>query len=234
MSIAMTLFTCDAPRAGSRVPGASSSKAGRHRSCRSTASLPLHACSPGFPLLTDQDGRALGMLGFFEAFDEPEHVTGMLQAAVRGSTSGMPLKSSGPRARLIRGTSTAPTWGLSSTPRILMEPYNRPYYPRLWESAGFRPLETFYSKRVDRVESAADELQPILDRQLRRGYRLRTIDLRRFEDELSVLHRLSTAIFAQNFLYEEISLADFSGNVLSLAILDPSRPGADCYVAAGC
>jgi len=72
-----------------------------------------------------------------------------------------------------------------------------------------RPCESYYSKRVESVAAAAGEMQPIADRVLRRGYALRPIDLGRFEAELEILHRLSTAIFAENFLYEPISLDDF-------------------------
>ncbi len=160
------------------------------------------------PTLTDRDGRPLGMLGFFEALDEPEHVAALFRGAIRW------LHERG--ASEIVGPMDGDTWhryrlnvGPFQQPPFLMEPYNRPYYQRLWESAGFRLFASYYSKRVDKVELAARELRPILDRQLRHGYRLRTIDLGRFEDELAILHRLSTAIFAENFLYEQISLADF-------------------------
>jgi hypothetical protein len=41
------------------------------------------------------------------------------------------------------------------------------------------------------------------------GYRLRRLDVGRFEEELRLLYRLSCAIFAGNFLYTEISEEEF-------------------------
>ena len=34
-------------------------------------------------------------------------------------------------------------------PPFLLEPYNPPYYPEIWEEAGFQVLARYFSKQVD-------------------------------------------------------------------------------------
>jgi GNAT superfamily N-acetyltransferase len=101
-------------------------------------------------------------------------------------------------------------------PPFLMEPYHPRYYPRLWETAGFRPIEHYYSKAAD-AAAAVQTLARIHQRVLDRGYRLRPIAMNRFREEMEIIYRLSVAIFADNFLYEAISLADF------LKLYEPAR-----------
>jgi GNAT superfamily N-acetyltransferase len=167
------------------------------------------------PVLKDDSQRPLGMLGFFEAEDRPEEVGQLLRHAIRW------LQNQG--VTTIVGPLDGDTWhryrfnvGPFEEPPFLMEPYNPPYYAGLWERAGFRPLENYYSKAADAAAAAAP-LAKIHQRALERGYRLRPIEMHRFEDEIGIIYRLSVAIFAKNFLYEEIALNDF------LQLYEPAR-----------
>jgi hypothetical protein len=92
-----------------------------------------------------------------------------------------------------------------------MEPYNPPYYPELWERCGFRTLETYYSQRVGDVRAFRDGLEAKHERALSAGYTMRQLDQRRFLEELESIYEISRESFASNFLYSEISLADFIG-----------------------
>ena len=160
------------------------------------------------------------MLGFFEAENEPQPIAELL----RTGTDWLRERGVGD----IVGPIDGDTWhryrlnvGPFDRPPFLMEPFNPPYYPDLWRQAGFVPLETYYSKRIDNVLAAHRELQSILDRVVRRGYSLRCLNPRCFEEELTLLHKLSSEIFAENFLYEPISLDDF------LAMYVPMRSVVD-------
>lgn len=173
------------------------------------------------PALRDANGGPVGMLGFFEAEDAPEEVARLLSAGIEW------LHDQG--VRTIVGPIDGDTWhryrfnvGPFDRPPFLMEPYNKPYYGGLWERAGFEPLESYYSMVVDDAHAAGDSLAMIHRRVLDRGYRLRPLEVARFDREMEVIYRLSTAIFAENFLYEDISLDDFLAMYRPFrALIDP-------------
>jgi len=161
--------------------------------------------SPG---LKDPEGAPLGLLGFFEALDRPVETNALLRAATSW------LQDSG--VRRIVGPMDGDTWhryrmnvGPCDAPPFLGEPHNPPYYPQLWENAGFRTLETYFSQQVEDVSAVVPRFEPMLRRVQARGYHLRPIDLRRFDDELRILFDLSRRIFRDNLLYDDISWEEF-------------------------
>jgi GNAT superfamily N-acetyltransferase len=156
------------------------------------------------PALRDPAGRPYGVIGLFEALDRPAAAVELLRAAVGR------LREEG--AGEVVGPMDGDTWhryrlnvGPHDEPPFLMEPYNPAYYPEHWRAAGFEVLEEYYSKRVDDLAGAAEQLAPALDGALAAGYRLEPLRPDRFDAELGRLHRLSRRIFAGNFLYTDIS-----------------------------
>jgi GNAT superfamily N-acetyltransferase len=160
------------------------------------------------PDLRDDAGRALGLLGNFEAHDDCEATTTLLDAAVAW------LRAEG--AATIVGPMDGDTWhryrfnvGPWDDPPFLMEPQQPPYYGRLWEAHGFQPLEGYYSKRVDDAAAVAAQLEPVRRRVENQGYMLRAFRPDRYEDELRLLYELSLEIFADNYLYSPIEWEEF-------------------------
>lgn len=152
--------------------------------------------------------QGLGMIGFFEALPGSEEEVAKLFEASTGW-----LRETG--AADIVGPMDGDTWhkyrlnvGPWEDPPFLMEPWNPPYYPALWESNGFEVLERYLSKRVE-SGPVADFLEPKRQAALAAGYELRRLDPERFDDELRTIHRISIRIFARNFLYTEISEREF-------------------------
>lgn len=171
------------------------------------------------PQLRDEQGRPYGMLGFFEALDRPEAVARLFEEAAAW------LRQAG--AGPIVGPMDGDTWhryrlnvGPFAEPPFLLEPYNPPYYETLWEGWGFRVLERYFSKQVETAAVVA-HLEGRQRAAHEAGYRLRRIDLGRFEDELRLLYRLSKVLFSGNFLYTEIPEEEF------LALYADSRPILD-------
>lgn len=175
------------------------------------------------PTLRDERGLPYGMLGFFEAVEGPQG----REAARRLFDEGISwLRETG--AGAVLGPMDGDTWhkhrlnvGPFDDRPFLMEPYNPPGYPPLWEDAGFQVLERYSSTRVS-TEAVADHLEPKREAALAAGYQLRPLDLGRFDEDLRLLYRLSRLIFAGNFLYTEIPeeefLALYAG---SRRLLDP-------------
>jgi GNAT superfamily N-acetyltransferase len=160
------------------------------------------------PTLTDDDGRPVGMLGFFDAVNNPDAVRALFAAAV------VWLRAH--KAGLIVGPMDGDTWhpyrlnlGPFDMPPFLLEPYNPPFYAALWEAAGFVPLEEYHSKSVSDPAAATTALEPFQQRVIRQGGELRRLDRTRFTDELRVIYELSLRIFASNFLYSAIPWSEF-------------------------
>ena len=160
------------------------------------------------PTLTDDEGRPVGMLGFFEAMNNHGAVHSLFVAAVTWLRAH--------QAGLIVGPMDGDTWhryrlnlGPFDMPPFPLEPYNPPFYAALWEAAGFAPLEEYHSKCVKDPAAAAEALAPFQQRALRQGGELRRLDRKRFTEELRLIYELSLRIFAGNFLYTAIPWPEF-------------------------
>jgi GNAT superfamily N-acetyltransferase len=172
------------------------------------------------PALRDEAGLPIGVLGFFEAMPgNQEAVNALFAAAVHW------LRETG--AGQIVGPMDGDTWhryrlnaGPFNEPPFLLEPYNPPYYPALWEDAGFRVLETYSSTWAD-TAAVARRLEPRHREALAAGYRLRPFTALLFEDELTIIYELSRQVFAGNFLYTEITEDEF------IALYAGARPLID-------
>lgn len=173
------------------------------------------------PALYDEKGAPYGLLGFFEALPgHPEAVSRLFAEAIAW------LRETG--AGPVVGPMDGDTWhryrlnvGPFGDPPFLSEPYNPPYYQRLWEENGFAVLSRYYSKRVDAADVVA-HLEGKHRTALDAGYRLRPLDLLRLPDELRLLYALSRRIFARNFLYTEIPEEEFLALYEGLGnLLDP-------------
>ena len=157
---------------------------------------------------SDDQNRPIGMLGFFASINDVAAAKRCLLAAVEW------LRGRG--CRLIVGPIDGDTWheyrlnvGPWDDPLFLSEPSNPDFYPRLWSESGFRVLESYHSKIVERIDAILPVVQPSLDAAVSKGYQFRPIDLSRFDSELDVIYDLSIASFADNFLYESIERDEF-------------------------
>ena len=175
------------------------------------------------PVLQDAAGLPYGMLGFFEALEDAEAVAALFAAAITW------LRETG--AGTIVGPMDGDTWHRyrlnvgpfppEGEPPFLLEPYNPPYYPALWENAGFRILESYASTWAD-TAAVARRLEPRHREALAAGYRLRPFTGLLFEDELAVIYQLSREVFAGNFLYTEITEDEFIALYAGArAVIDP-------------
>jgi len=158
------------------------------------------------PTLRDENGLPFGMLGFFEALPGSDPAR-LFEASIAW------LREIG--AGAIIGPMDGDTWhkhrlnvGPWDDPPFLLEPWNPPYYPDLWESNGFTVLERYLSKRVE-AGPVADFLEPKRQAALSAGYRLRRLDPGKFREELRMIYSISVRIFARNFLYTDIPEEEF-------------------------
>ena len=145
----------------------------------------------------------IGILGFFEAFDRPEAV-----AALLGMATGW-LRDQ--EAARVVGPIDGDTWhryrwnvGPWDRPPFLMEPWNPPYYARLFEKSGFRPTEEYSSRRIEDVGASAEAIREKHVLAERAGYRFRGTDRGPLTVELRRIHEASLACFRGNPFYSDI------------------------------
>lgn len=149
-----------------------------------------------------------GTIGTFEAFNDPAAAKAVLSAAA------IWLKEQG--AERIIGPMNGDTWhayrfntGPFDDPPFIKEPWNPPYYPALWEAAGFRVIETYDSYIIDEPNQAAANQEKYHVRCMNQGHTFIPVNANNFEDKLPLLHELSCRIFAGNVLYTPVGLEEF-------------------------
>jgi GNAT superfamily N-acetyltransferase len=173
------------------------------------------------PTLRDEAGCPIGMLGEFEACPCPDAVATLFADARRW------FERRG--VRVIVGPMDGDTWhryrinaGPFARAPFHREPFNPPYYADLWERAGFRATESYYSAYVPDVTEALPKLGWMARRALGRGYRLRRLDKSRLHWELKAIHEISRELFRRHAFYTDISWWEFLALKRELVpLLDP-------------
>jgi GNAT superfamily N-acetyltransferase len=148
-----------------------------------------------------------GFFGFFESVDDDEVATALL------ATAGDWLRARGMERVLgPMNFSTNEECGLlidgfETAPRIMM-PHNPRYYARLLDAAG-------YGKAKDLLAYYLDELEPprrLVDGAARiarhRGIVLRSLDMRRFQEELAVIKEIYNSAWERNWGFVPMTEAE--------------------------
>ena len=161
------------------------------------------------PAYNDANGDPLGLIGFFEALDDPDAVNVLFDAAAEE------LRSAG--CRTVIGPIDGDTWhryrinaGPFEMPPFLLEPTNPHYYASLWERSGFTVLESYSSKRIAPISDVTAALSRKFDAARANGYRFEPFDRSDFSSALERIYALSIVIFKDNFLYSDISFEEFT------------------------
>jgi ribosomal protein S18 acetylase RimI-like enzyme len=183
-----------------------------------------HASAMVNARLKDQDGAAVGIVGFFECVDDAAVARELL-----GHACDWLRMQHG--ARRIWGPMQFDVWhgyrlmtrGFE-TDTFFGEPYNKPYYPALFESSGFAVRKIWYSVAISGRKALSGLLEPWREdhaRVLREGYRFAPIDLQ----DASAVAVLQSAIEGsyRNFLgLTQLGLEEFSEVFAAYArALDP-------------
>lgn len=155
------------------------------------------------PELRDDAGRPLGCVGQLAAADDGES-----GAAVLGAAVGW-LREQG--AGQIVGPFLGDTWhsyrvnlGPYDEAPFLMEPWNPPSAPAVWEAAGFVADCDYSSVRVERLREVTAVLAERAARATAAGYRLEAVAPRQLDTALDRIYRLVLGSFGDNYLYSPI------------------------------
>jgi len=143
-------------------------------------------------------GERIGFFGFFESVPDPAVAGALLDAAAawareRGATAlrgPMNFSTNEECGLLIEGFARPP---------MLLMPHNPPYYARLLEDQGFAKCKDLVAYLLERGEVPA-ALERGAELALRRHrVRLRTLDLRRFREEVRRIQEVYNAAWQRNW-----------------------------------
>lgn len=155
------------------------------------------------PRLTDERGAPIGLLGFFEAEDDQDAVTAVLDA---GATW---LRERG--ATIVRGPVNFSTWNdyrfatSAGEGWIRGEPYHPLRYLPMWERAGFATCATYGTYWLDPVAQMLAHFAPGVERAAQTRIHVRAITA----GDLPALHQLALAGFERAFSYSPIEPDEF-------------------------
>lgn len=151
-----------------------------------------------------------GFFGFFETVDDPEVAAGLFEHAegwlrergmnaVRGPTNPSLNYECG---LLVEGFDSAPTF---------MMTYNPPYYERLVEAAGYRPVQDLYAfwGHVDMLEQRDEKIAFISEEARRRfDVKIRRLDTRHFRDDVRLFLRIYNESLGGTWGFVPLSAAE--------------------------
>lgn len=117
------------------------------------------------------------------------------------------------------------------TPAFFLEPDNPDEWPRHFRAVGFKTLAAYTSALNPRLDERDVRLMEAEARLIRRGVRIRAIDLARFDNELKKAFAVAVASFRNNFLYTDIGESDFLE--LYRPVKDAIRPELSLFASRG-
>ena len=157
------------------------------------------------------DGKSVGFIGAFSALDEDSAREVLQTAEDKLSMAGAewavgPIDGSTWRSyRFLTGSE-------GNIPPFLMEPANPDWYPKVWESAGYKPVAEYYSSFVTDLRHRDEQVVRAAERLAAAGVTFEPLNLERWEAELAEIHELSLIAFTPNFLYEPLPLEHFAAS----------------------
>lgn len=147
-----------------------------------------------------------GYVGFFEAIDDEQAVSELFDVIMafaqkqKCDTLVGPVNASfwlGYRLKVNR-------FAAEDSP-YSMEPYNLPYYEKLWLSVGFAPIETYISSRhIDKHRITTIDFSGITD-----GYHLTSPTKKSWAIDIKIVYQLINKLYADFPIYKAITETEF-------------------------
>ncbi len=154
-------------------------------------------------------GETTGFFGFFEAERNPSTAGALFDAAAgwlrpRGQTvlRGPASLSSNDEFGFLHSGEPGPP--------VLMMPYNPPWYGELCERAGFTKAMDLWAWRMTSAEADSARWERVCTKVMQReGLSVRTLDMRRFRDDVRIIQDLYQDAWSRNWGFVPMTDAEF-------------------------
>ena len=154
--------------------------------------------------------ESVGFFGFFESIDDQDVAQALLataeqwvgQRGVRSVRGPMSFSTNEECGLLVNGFNTAP---------MVMMSHHRPYYARLIRTAGYAKAKDLLAYLIDLREDATipERLVHGVQRlQRKQAITIRSIDVRRFEEEVRLLHGIYHRAWEHNWGFVPMTEAE--------------------------
>jgi GNAT superfamily N-acetyltransferase len=170
-----------------------------------------------------------GFFGFFEFIDDPDVARSLFEAASRWLGDRGMTRALGPFNFNTNHEFGLLVDGFDSDPYVA-NPHNSAYYPGIYETLGLRRAMDWYAYGVDPELPGIRKMRRVGDRLLARHpeIRIRTLDLSRYDEEVSLLHEIYDDAWEQNWAHVRMTDAEFAFLAAGFKqIIDPDI----CFVA---
>lgn len=155
-------------------------------------------------------GEKAGFFGFFEiAADAREGAGALFRAAEKALRERGAAFSRGPMNPSTNHDCGLLVEGFDSPPAIMM-PYNPPFYEEAVLASGYRRVEDLLAWHLRREDCRFERVEKVARRALgSRSLDLRTLDPRRFDDEIEIVRSIYNEAWADNFGFVPMGREDF-------------------------
>lgn len=148
-------------------------------------------------VLTYYEDDPAGYVGFFECVEDPAVCRALLEAAeAQANADG--------KERLVGPLNSSFWIGYrfktdNFDEHFTSEPNNLPYYPDYWEACGFTVSERYYSNylRSPTADDPSEKWEKRLQRALDKGYEIRPLTRKGFDESLREIYRLLVDLYAK-------------------------------------
>ena len=148
-------------------------------------------------VLTYYDDDPAAYVGFFECVEDLDVCRALLTAAEEQARADGKEKLTGPLDASFWIGYRFKTENFDE--HFTGEPDNRPYYPAFWEACGFEVAERYYSNylRSPTPDDPSEKWEKRLKKALERGYEIRTLERRTFDETLRDIYRMLVRLYAK-------------------------------------
>jgi hypothetical protein len=150
-----------------------------------------------------------GFFGFFESADDKEVASALLDQAAQWARNQGMNELRGPMNYSTNDTVGVLIEGFNSDPCILM-PHNPAYYSKLIENAGFEKAMDLYAWWLLTENGLNPKISRVGEKVLKsEGIRVRTIDMKRFWDEVEIIKGIYNNAWSTNWGFVPMTDAEF-------------------------
>ena len=161
-------------------------------------------------VLTYYDDDPAAYVGFFECVEDLDVCRALLTAAEEQARADGKEKLTGPLDASFWIGYRFKTENFDE--HFTGEPDNLPYYPAFWESCGFEVAERYYSNylRSPTPDDPSEKWEKRLKKALERGYEIRTLERRTFDETLRDIYRMLVRLYAKFPAFKLITEEQFT------------------------